>query len=271
MKIFFQFLKNYRLKITILLIVLGLNLFLTVLPLFNLLSYESTSFNAIIISLISGIYWLYYKFLSNKKDHILFFILLCLIPFVVLFFSTIFCQKCPVDDGIFFFIILTLPSIPVGIAIATFSRFMSEKYKYLFFTIIWVILLFGFLSELYFYPQIYFYNPIFGYYPGVIYDHSIEISKELILYRIINTFIAIIVIWIFSRKHNFKKITKLIIITAVISSYIRSDEIKIYLNFSTNISKIEYNLTASLTTDNFNIIVNDSLKRDRKSYFEIRS
>jgi len=248
-----------------LLIIGVLNLALTLLPLTNILSYESSAINGILFSLISGIYWLQKKKSEPVLKQIYFLFFLIFIPLIILSISTIICQSCPLGDGLLFYLIISLPSILIGIAISKFSEIISQKYRYLIFVIIWVIVLLGFLPELYFNPQIYFYNPIFGYYPGVIYDQNIEITWNLIFYRLINTIISVSTIYLSSLIINFKKSTQLIVIIVVSILYLNSFFIKSQFNFSTDLNTISSELKGKIETKNFTIIFPDSLSgRERR-------
>ncbi|MCB9209668.1 MAG: hypothetical protein H6609_09835 [Ignavibacteriales bacterium] len=255
-----KFLVRYKTEFTIFSLVLLVNLFLTSLPLINILSYESSAINGILFSLISGIYRLKIDKKVSLKTHFKFFIILSIIPFIILSISTILCQKCPLDDGIYFYIIIAIPSIIVGISLAQFSNFISQSLKYFVFVIVWIFVLLGFLPELYYNPQIYFYNPIFGYYPGVIYDQNIEITRDLIFYRISNIIFSIIVLTVLNSKFNFKKYSKLIVISALMLIYLNIGELKTKFNFSTDLARIQKELPQTIVTEHFNIIVPDSLE-----------
>jgi len=234
-----------------------------------LLSYESSAVNGVLFSLLSGIYWLKLNEVRNVKSHFVFFSVLLLIPFVILTISTLIHQQCPIDDGLWFYLLISVPSIPVGLAIAEFAKFTSRKLKYLTFSIFWLVVLLGFLPELYFNPQIYFYNPVFGYYPGVIYDQNIEITSELIDYRLLNIVISTVIIFIFSRTYYFKRITKLIVIIGVTSAYLHFHDVKPTLNFGTDLSRIKEELKSEISTKHFNIIIPDSLSDDEKELLKI--
>ena len=246
----------------------GINLLFTLFPLTNLLHYESSALNAILISLISGLYWLRHNSIKEVNFHFTFLSLLLLLPLAILLISTLLCQKCPLDQGFYFFLIFTIPAIFIGIAISLFSLFISSKFRYLFFILIWILLLLGFAPELYLNPQIYFYNSIFVYYPGVIYDQNIEISATLLSYRGLNLLISMVVIFIFSRKYYFKRITKLIIILAFISAYLHSYNIKVMFGFSTDVERINESLSYVITNENFDIYIPDSISENERKISE---
>ncbi len=263
-----SFIKKYISEIALLFLIFFLNMFLTTIPLTNLLSYESSAINAIVLSLFSGFFWLRSKAKIFNTRILVFLISFLLIPFIILFISTILCQKCPIDDGIYFYLIITVPSIPIGMAIADFSIFISKRFKYAIYLIIWIIMILGFLPELYYNPQIYFFNLIFGYYPGVIYDQHIAISREIIDYRLLSVVISVTLILIFRREYNFSKLTKAIVIIAVISVYLHSYMYKFELHYSTDINRIKSELKDEISTKHFNIILPDSISEIEKKIIE---
>jgi hypothetical protein len=276
-------LKNLLLKKRFLIVILALitlaNLFLTSMPLLNILSYESSAINAILFSLLSGIYWLAEGDENSKKIRVSFFLYIISIPFLILIFSTLICQNCPLSDGIYFYLVIAVPSIFTGIAIAQFSKFMSIKFRYSIFIFLWLILLLGFLPELYYNPQIYFYNPIFGYYPGVIYDQTIEITNSLLIYRLVVFIFSFASILIFSKNNNYTAFYKIIMFLGIFLTYIILSYLKPNFNFSTNLESIKKEISSEVKTDHFKIIFPSSLtnkqiemlKYDHEFYYKIIS
>ncbi|MDX1699954.1 MAG: hypothetical protein R3250_05005, partial [Melioribacteraceae bacterium] len=215
--------------------------------------------NSSIISLISGFYWLSIGSERNLKFNIVFYSTLLALPLIILLLSTIYCQGCPIDQGFYFYLLFSFPSIFVGIAISSFSHFIYERFRYILFILIWLTMLLGFIPELYYNPQIYFFNAIFVYYPGVIYDQNIELTLKLVYYRSLVLIISLVIIYVFNRKYNFKGITKLIVIIAFISAYLHSYNLKVNLGFSTDLEKISDNLKTVLSSENFDIFLPDSV------------
>lgn len=243
----------------VLIVIISFNLIFSQLPLVNLLSYESSVLNGILISFIGGLYWLF----KNKKGNTKFYHLLVflLVPFIILTFSTLFCFSCPIDDGIFFFLILTVPSLFIGITLASFAKYVNSKLKLFIFIFIWLILILGFLPELYFNPQVYFYNPIFGYYPGVIYDQNIEISSTLIVYRLSNLIICMLILILLNKKEYLGGKGKHIVISIVILSVLMLYFNKSRFGFATEIDTIKNELRGELNTEHFRIIYPDTLNQ----------
>lgn len=251
------YLKHNLFYLIALFVIITLNLIFSQLPLVSLLSYESSALNGVLISLIGGLYWLYCNKKGNTKYyHTSIFIL---IPFIILIFSTLFCSSCPIDNGIYFFLILTIPSLFIGITLASFAIYISPKLKLFVFIFIWLILIFGFLPELYFNPQVYFYNPIFGYYPGVIYDQNIEITSNLIAYRLSNLIVCMLILLLINRDKHLGKKNKLIVISIVTLSVLMFYINKSRFGFATDIDTIKNELGAELNTEHFHIIYPDTL------------
>ena len=244
-----------------------LNITFTQLPLINVLSYESSAINGIILSLIVGMYWL--KYIKVKKTSLFYspFLIIAAIPFLILTFSTILCQKCPLDDGLYFYLILALPSIIVGLSLAYLSYYISVKYRFIIFILIWIVILFSFLPELYLLPQIYFYNPIFGYFPGTIYDQNIEITELLIIYRLLNIIIAFIVIFVSSKNFNEKpKAYVYITLSILLLSQISFSS---FLGFNTTLTTVESELKGEISSDHFNIIFPDTLSKNEQTILQL--
>ncbi|PID59877.1 MAG: hypothetical protein CR986_04875 [Ignavibacteriae bacterium] len=263
------FIKNIIIIITFIVIVF-VNILLLNFPLLNILSYESSALNGILLSFLSGLFWLASKAKLKVTNRIVLLVIFYLLPFFILFLSTTYLQLCPLDDGLNFYLVLTLPSIIVGVAAAEFSYFILTKIKYFIFIVLWLILLFAFLPELIFNPQIYFYNPIFGYYPGVIFDHHIEITNSLILYRLSNILIAAFVIFSVNIKKQPKIFYKTFVITLVLVVPILLFRLKPALSFATDLKKIKNELNKELVTEHFKIILPASLtdKQIKKLKYE---
>lgn len=259
--------KNNFTEILLLVVITIINIFFTSLPLLNILSYESSALNAVLFSLITGLYFLKNRGVFLRRQLELIFAS-ALIPILILFISTILCQHCPLNDGIYFYLILSIPSIFVGLALASLSLFISDKFRYLVFFTIWLITILSFLPELYFNPQIYFYNPIFGYYPGVIYDQNIAITSELILYRLSNIFFSIVIITFTHFRKNVNIISKSIVLSVVVIFYILFFYSKSFLGFSTDINRIKSELTEEIITENFRIIIPSSISDKEKKLLE---
>ncbi|MBI1932341.1 MAG: hypothetical protein HYS24_07370 [Ignavibacteriales bacterium] len=251
-------------------LVIALNLVFTQLPLLNLLGFETSFINAIIFYFISGLYWqLYSKSICDNKINIAikpptFYGFVAFSPFFILIISTIFCQNCPLGDGILFYLILSMPSLFIGISVAELSNWVSNRFSHLTFIIISILFLFGFLPELYFNAQIYFYNPIFGFFPGTIYDYRIQINSELIGYRILNILLFGTIFFVLHFRKILNKKLPVIIIFFVAIIYLTSDFSKPYLKFSTDKKRIEKELKGKYTSGILEILYPNNISEKEK-------
>ena len=195
-----------------------LNLFFTSLPLVKILGFEHSALNGIILFYFGGLLTIKIFRKSNDTDNKLlpvlsnygfYFLLICVIPFVIGLISSIFMVHCPLIDGILFYIIISLPSFFFGIAAGYLSYTLSKKFAYLIFSFSYILILLSPLFDFYYNPQIYFYNPIFGFYPGVIFDEDLTVDKLLIAYRLFNIIYFTFMIFVTKRSFNKKTLYKL--------------------------------------------------------------
>lgn len=262
-------LKNVLLNLPefFILVIIILNLFLTTIPLTNTVGYELAVVNGILLFLIGGIIGinllrknLYKNFSDLLIQNYKLLTLLVMIPFFIGIISSIIVSKCPITDGVFFYLIITIPSFIFGIVTGFFTFALSRKFSLLIFLLLFFVILFIPLFEFYFNPQIYFFNPIFGYYPGTIYDEDLSVDRILIAYRIFNLafFIGLVII----SKHYFtvKRKRKVLVLSAIAIILIIFFFMKPALQFATDKNRLEANLKKSVTTESFRIYFPDSVK-----------
>lgn len=235
---------------------------LTQLPLVNLLSYEFSFVHSILFSLIATVYGSIEK--DNLKHQLYLYSTLITVSIIIGIISTKLCNECPIDDGLFFYLVFVIPSFVIGTAIAYLAQFMSHRFRLQLAIIIWFILLFSFFPELYFNPQIYFYNPIFVYYPGVIYDYTIKLSKEIIIYRSINLIFAFLVIGITNKFKSIDYIKKSIVIGLIFAIAVTFFKNKSVFNFATDQNRIKNELPNIVETEHFKIFLPDSINVKQK-------
>lgn len=257
MKIFFTW-KNYLPIYSALLIIL--NLALINLPLANVFGYEFATINAIAVSFISGIYIISsFKKRSEESKPEIFSLfkklfLLLLLPFLVSIINSIFTGFCSFWDGFLFYLVLTVPSVIVGTALAIISIAVVSKFRLVVFLLIFISVFFIALFEIYFYPQVYLYNPIFGYFPGTIYDEGLSVDLKLFFYRSLNTiFYSSIILLLYSAiKRGKKKIVVwrrmsfLVFLTVIFYFFISP-----LWGYSTTFSKLKNELPVQVVTEHF--------------------
>lgn len=244
----------------LILILIIINLYLTTIPLTNTLGYELSVVNGILLFLLNGfiVIKLFKKgnntnffelIIKNKKT----FFILNVLPFIISLISSIIISKCPITDGVYFYLTITIPASFFGIATGYFAFTLSKKYSILFFLVLFFLILFSAVIEFFIYPQIYFYNPIFGFYPGTIYDEDLTVDRILIAYRIFNFafFVGLVAIsnyLLVKDKINKIFVSLLLIIIIVIFSYLKPT-----LLFSSDTNRLEINLNKSIQTESFQI------------------
>ncbi len=195
--------------------------------------------------------------LINKNKKI--FIIINTIPFIVGLISSIIISKCPITDGILFYLTITIPASFFGLAIGFFSVALSKKYSILLFLLLFFLMLFSAAIEFFINPQIYFYNPIFGFYPGTIYDEDLSVDRILIAYRIFNLAFFIGLVSISEYLTGKKKINKFLASLLVITIIVAFSSLKPTLQFATDINRLETNLEKSILTESFQIHFSPSM------------
>lgn len=258
--------KNYL--ATYLILIFLFNLLLLNYPLTNVFGFEFAVLNSSLLVLLSGFYTLslsrntsdYKSFLKTSLYSFIFFLI---IPPAVSVTHDLLTISCSLTDGLLFYIFITVPSVIIGGSVALLSVFISQKFRYPVFILMFLVVLSITFFEFYYNPQIYFFNPIYAYYPGTIYDEALSINLKLMLYRSLN-FIFFGTVYIISAAVLFKKsvlIKRLVvcfsIMVAGIFLYFSSD-----LGFSTTQNKIKNILNNRVTTDHFDIYFSPGINQD---------
>ena len=144
------------------------------------------------------------------------------IPLVISIVKSLIFGFCSFWDGLFFYLIITCPSVIIGSAIGAISFHFVKKFRVILYIFIYLLILLIIpILEIYFNPQIYLFNPLFAYFPGTIYDEGITVDLNLALYRIFNLifFLSILKYFVgWSRKEiSFNKRISFLILTIFIS------------------------------------------------------
>lgn len=199
----FQLLKKNTYLLVYLILISAVNLLLLKLPLTNVFGYEFSAINSLLLSFLSGLYIISFlkktvtettEFNFKKFNKVL--TLFLLLPFTISVINSVVSGFCSFWDGLFFYLVITLPSVIIGSAIGSAIFFTIKKLRVVSFIIIYLLILFISVSEIYFNPQIYLYNPLFAYFPGTIYDEGLSVDMSLLLYRIFNLlFFSIIMVY----------------------------------------------------------------------------
>ncbi len=258
--------KNH-LAVYLILIIL-FNLLLLYYPLTNVFGFEFSVLNSFLLVMLSGFYTLslvrnavdYNYFLKTSLYSYFFFLIL---PPAISVTHDLLTITCSLTDGLLFYIFITIPSVIIGSSLALLSVFVSKKFRYPIFIIIFLVVLSITFFEFYYNPQIYFYNPVYAYYPGTIYDEALSIDLKLMLYRSLN-FIFFSIIFNVSATVLFKKsvvIKRLLVcltfLVAALFLYFSSD-----FGFSTTQTKLKKILRNKVTTEHFDIYFSPEINPD---------
>jgi len=240
--------------------IIGINITIAFFPLTKNLGYEFSTINAIVLFFLSGLQAIkiqkkeyFINALQQFFQHKFLLLSFVLLPFLIGFLSSVLNSNCPLKGGIYFYLVITIPSIFFGAILGNLCFALSKKYAILYFIILFLVAILSVFIEFYFNPQIYFYNPIFGYFPGTIYDEDLSVDRILIAYRIFNLSFFISIYYfskiIYNRRKLFKysAIIILLIITCAFSY------LKPRLLFASDKSRIENTLDSSITTNHFKI------------------
>jgi hypothetical protein len=251
--------------------ILIINLVLLGFPLTNVFGYEFSVINSLLLTLLSGIYSIYFfhSSLPNKyeifsKELLTSLILFLVVPFCISVVNSLINGFCSFWDGLFFYLVITLPSILIGSALGAVSLYFINRFQVALFIILYIGILSIIAFEIYFYPQIYVYNPILGFFPGTIYDEGIVVSGKLVLYRLFNIIFFGFIFFasvkqLCSKK---KKINKsLTLITIVIAGlfYLFSSD----LGYSTTANSLANALGRTITTKHFVIHYDKRLNNEQ--------
>lgn len=240
------------------LILFLINLTLLNLPLTNVFGYEFSVINSLLIILLTGIYTIHFfkvnfsvqdrSFTSELYKSAIFFLI---IPFLVSVSNSFFKGFCSFMDGLQFYIVITAPSIIIGVALGLITVMLTNRFYVILFFLLYIGILMIIAYEIYFNPQVYVYNPIIGFFPGTIYDEGISVTGNLILYRFLNVlFFSWVISAILRLKRNKKSNVifltfKMLLITAIFFFFSPN------LGFSTTFKSITDRLSITVETNHF--------------------
>ena len=247
------------------------NFYLLTLPLVNVFGYEFSALNALLLSFLSGLYIIAYlksadkeKKVRQKKSLLNVFALMLSVPFIISFVKSLILGFCSFWDGVLFYVVITIPSVIIGGALG--SVVLSfKKYRILSFVLLYIIILFIPVFEIYFNPQIYIYNPLFAFFPGTIYDEGLTVDLKLILYRIFN---LLFFYWIlfYSVKWVAKTVSKFILrsfyITIILVVVVFYFFISPSSGFTTTSSRLQNHLTSYIESEHFIIHTDKRIGKD---------
>ena len=256
--------KKSRLILSVLIIAI-VNLYLVSLPLTNLIGYEFSAINGIILSFVGGLYSLsifkkdenYLSSLSGSWGEIL---LILFIPFVIGFANHALFEICPFTKDIFFYFLITIPAFFISTFLAYWIKNIFNKFTILIFILIYLHFIFIPIWEIYRNPQVYFYNPLIVFFPGNIYDEDITITMRMLTYRVITILIYSIFVMTINLTKKYS-ITKLFRVVPLLIIFIFI-YLKPILGFATDNVRMESHLSSIYETENFRLCFSPEIPDD---------
>lgn len=241
-------------------IVFALNLFFIRVPLLNVVGYEFSVVNSVLLFLFGGVTSLR-KNNQYDKSTIKSVIIVSLLPLLPGLTGNLLFSTCPLTPQILFYPLITLPAVIIGLFSGEISRQILVKYRIIVFTGIFLFIILSPVTEILLNPQVYFYNVVIGYYPGVIYDELIEPDFTLLLYRFLNIlFFAGSYIMLVSFPEMKKSVLVTIIFVIAVFSIAKPR-----IGFATDLNRIHKTLDYISVSEHFLIYHHsglDSLQRE---------
>lgn len=269
----FEKLKSLNMFPTILVILVTIiSIYSQYVPLLSTLHFEYSVLSALILFISSGLLTVYFLRKYNSLGVLIpmlvtkykLYLLLLFVPILISLVFNIVFQKCPICDGILFYMIISVPSFYFGFVSAVFSFFLSKKFSFLLFTGSLLLFILLPLLEFYFNPQIYFYNPIIGIFPGTIYDEEISITSSLLIYRIMNIIFFSVILYVIIKIGNKRDIKRYFIYSGILIISVIWIFTKQFLGFSSSTSSIENNLKGIALTSKYKIVYPLNIKENKK-------
>lgn len=265
--------KNKIILLIILLIIIVINLYLVSLPLTNLIGYEFSAINGIILPLLGGLFALIYQrdtksFLISSKQGLLITSLFFVIPFVIGFINHWLFEICPFTEDIFFYLMIPIPALFINLFIVYWILSLEVKIHKTIFFLMYIIFILEPIVELYFNPQIYFYNPLIVFFPGNIYDEDISITSQMIGYRLINIFIysLFLVVPFLVKKFALRKAFSIIPLVIVVCFIY----FKPFLDYATEEKRLQESLKVKHETQHFTIYYSPGIEESEKKNISLQ-
>lgn len=184
------------------------------------------------------------------------FLLIFLIPWGMQTLKVILAGYNCFWHGSRFYLVITLPSIFVGVGLAASALITNKRFGVVLYIVYYILMAIWPLSVLYFYQQIYFYHPLIGIFPGTVYDEYIPITSTLLFHQIGCVCIALTLVCILMRrtgKRSFRTSNVMMLLLAVIVLLYEAP----FSPFVTSRKQLEEQLVGRIETKHFLIFFKD--------------
>lgn len=203
-------------------LVVAINIVILFFPLSREFGYEFAIINSILYYFCSSFYFnnlLIKRIVISENRSILIkhLALIIITPIVISVFYGLFSKFCSLSVGIILSIIISIPSLLIGISAAASVDYLFPKFRKLIIVLVGIVILLSPLLEIYLNPQVYFYNPLLVFFPGTIYNEIINIDLKLIFYRILNiVYFSFLLFVIYRAKLNRLKFLLVIFVPIIV-------------------------------------------------------
>ncbi|HOV98081.1 MAG TPA: hypothetical protein PK595_00760 [Bacteroidota bacterium] len=178
-------------------------------PLFNVVGLEFSAAIAPLVGFISGFLLLLYihslggNFQTPSQLRVVYLknfggsLLLAFVPLLLGLGNTFIVRNCSILSGIYFYLIILIPTIVLCSALSFFIWALVPKFQKTLYIVFYLLILLLPFLRLLLSPQLYLFSPIIGFFPGFTYDESLPVVSRLLPYRLV-TFGAGIFLFAFS-------------------------------------------------------------------------
>lgn len=201
-----DFLRSLHFRISAL-VLFGISIVLTQIPLFNYLGYEFSVVTALTVSLVIGLLIIGFfrslfslkakltaaEFLTFQKTNLKANLVLLSIPLVVITANTLAVKNCSYFEGLAYYGLIPLVTMIFSAALAGFCALLFKLARTAYVILIVAIGLVHPLWLGYRAPQIYSYNFLYGFFPGFSYDEVLTITPTLVIFRCITLLVSLMV------------------------------------------------------------------------------
>ncbi|MBV6512798.1 MAG: hypothetical protein FMNOHCHN_02315 [Ignavibacteriaceae bacterium] len=231
-------------------------------PVTRYFSYESAVIHSFMLFLLSGYLYLYLggRREANPAALIIGIAVLFSIEPLVRLAHSFFTEGCSYVHGIRFYLIGGLPAVAASFYLVRILQLFLQKFVFVAFLAILLLILLEPLLQFYFLSQIHFYNPVIFYFPGTIYDELIKPDTKLFLHRFISV-AGFAALYFLLLKITGLKLRILVILLSIGFYYYTIAPLFGFITTSDHLKRNGYTITE---TENFVIVHPAGITREKK-------